>query len=51
MGVADRAALDAVRERVMFEINEAVAFAENSPYPTADALLEDVYTVAAGGAR
>jgi pyruvate dehydrogenase E1 component alpha subunit len=49
MGIADRGTLDAVRERVLFEINEAVAFAESSPFPPAEALLEDVYTVAAGG--
>ena len=36
-----------VWERVLLEVQEAIAFAEASPYPSDDALLEDVYTVAA----
>lgn len=44
MGTATRADLDAARERILFEITEAISFAENSPFPAEDALLEDVYT-------
>jgi pyruvate dehydrogenase E1 component alpha subunit len=50
-GVLDRAAIDATRERVQFEMTEAVKFAESSPFPHESALLEDVYSApAAGGA-
>jgi pyruvate dehydrogenase E1 component alpha subunit len=37
-----------VRDRVLTEVLEAIAFAESSPYPPDDALLQDVYTVPAG---
>ena len=33
----------AVHEEVAADIDAAVEFAENSPYPEPDALLEDVY--------
>jgi TPP-dependent pyruvate/acetoin dehydrogenase alpha subunit len=51
MGIlaADQAA--AIHERVLFEVREAIAFAENSPPPDPSVLLEDVYTLAAGGGR
>jgi pyruvate dehydrogenase E1 component alpha subunit len=47
MGVLSADEAQGVRERVLFEVQEAVAFAESSPYPADDALLQDVYTVAA----
>jgi TPP-dependent pyruvate/acetoin dehydrogenase alpha subunit len=41
-----------VREGTLLEVREAIAFAEASPFPSADQLLEDVYTImAAGGKR
>jgi len=51
IGVTNKESVAALRERVLFEINEAIAFAEASPYPDPSALLEDVYTSPAGGAR
>jgi acetoin:2,6-dichlorophenolindophenol oxidoreductase subunit alpha len=48
MGVLSADAALAVREGVLAEVQEAIAFAEASPYPTDDALLEDVYSVTAG---
>ena len=47
---AEGQGIDTARERVLFEVREAVAFAENSPYPDERALLEDVYTTVGGGA-
>jgi pyruvate dehydrogenase E1 component alpha subunit len=37
-----------LRERILGEIREAISFAESSPMPPADALLDDVYAPAAG---
>ncbi|MGP8247763.1 MAG: thiamine pyrophosphate-dependent dehydrogenase E1 component subunit alpha [Bryobacteraceae bacterium] len=42
-GWSDRAALDAARARIRQEVDEAVAWAERSPYPDASTLLDDVY--------
>lgn len=39
-----------MRDRVMFEVKEGIAFAEASPLPSVDELMTDVYTPA-GGAR
>lgn len=50
MGLTDQQGIGTARERVLFEVREAIAFAENSPFPDESALLEDVYTAAAGGA-
>lgn len=36
-----------VRREVMEEVQEAIAFAEASPFPEPAALLEDVYTTVA----
>jgi len=36
-----------VREGTLSEVREAIAFAEESPFPSPDQLLEDVYTSAA----
>lgn len=36
-----------VREGTLLEVREAITFAEESPFPSADQLLEDVYTIAA----
>jgi pyruvate dehydrogenase E1 component alpha subunit len=49
-GILSAEAAAAVHERVLFEVREAIAFAESSPFPTEDALLEDVYTVTGQGA-
>lgn len=46
MGLLEGEGAMAVRERVLFEVREAIAFAESSPFPGAESLLEDVYTVA-----
>lgn len=43
LGVLTEEACAAAREAILAEIREAIAFAEASPYPTEDALLEDVY--------
>ena len=48
LGVMTREQMDTLQERVLFEVREAIAFAEASPDPTPDQLLEDVYTVTAG---
>jgi len=42
-GWAEQAELDQVRAQVRTEVDEAVAWAEKSPYPDAATLLEDVY--------
>jgi TPP-dependent pyruvate/acetoin dehydrogenase alpha subunit len=42
-GWADRAALDATHARIRQEVDEAVAWAEQSPYPDPSTLLDDVY--------
>ena len=34
----------AIQQRVAVEIQEAVRFAESSPYPTPDELYKDVYS-------
>ena len=44
-GILSAEAAATVHERTLFEIREAIAFAESSPFPNEDALLEDVYTV------
>jgi pyruvate dehydrogenase E1 component alpha subunit len=49
MGVLSTDAAAQVKERVLFEVREAIAFAEASPLPPEAGLLDDVYT-AAGGA-
>jgi pyruvate dehydrogenase E1 component alpha subunit len=40
---ATQADLDKIEENIMVVINEAVEFSENSPYPPASDLYEDVY--------
>jgi acetoin:2,6-dichlorophenolindophenol oxidoreductase subunit alpha len=42
-GWADQAAIDETHATVLKEVEEAVAWAEKSPYPDASSLLEDVY--------
>jgi TPP-dependent pyruvate/acetoin dehydrogenase alpha subunit len=42
-GLAKRKEIDAVHARVRAEVDEAVAWAEQSPYPDPATLLEDVY--------
>jgi len=42
-GLAKRKDIDAVHTRVRAEVDEAVAWAEQSPYPDPATLLEDVY--------
>lgn len=42
-GIADAAALDAMRRPILDELDAAVAFAEKSPIPPAEDALEDVY--------
>ena len=44
-GILSVEAAATVHERTLFEVREAIAFAESSPFPNEDALLEDVYTV------
>ena len=42
-GVADQAALDAIRAEVASEMDRAVEFAINAPYPDPSEVGEDVY--------
>jgi pyruvate dehydrogenase E1 component alpha subunit len=42
-GWADRAELDAARAAVIHEVDDAVAWAEQSPFPDPSTLLDDVY--------
>ena len=42
-GVADRAALDAIQEKLVVEMDAAVDFAVNAPYPDPSRVTEDVY--------
>lgn len=48
MGVMTADEMSQLKERVLFEVREAIAFAEAAPEPTPDQLLEDVYTQAGG---
>jgi pyruvate dehydrogenase E1 component alpha subunit len=50
LGVLDEAAAQAVHEQVLTEVQEAIAFADASPYPDESELLQDVYFVPAGRA-
>jgi pyruvate dehydrogenase E1 component alpha subunit len=43
LGVLSAAEAKAVHDRVRADAAEAIAFAESSPFPAADQLLEDVY--------
>ncbi len=43
LGVLSAEQAQAVRDGILQEIGEAIAFAESSPYPEADLLLTDVY--------
>ncbi len=47
MGYLPAEEANAVHERTLAEVREAIAYAEGSPAPQESALLEDVYTVAA----
>jgi pyruvate dehydrogenase E1 component alpha subunit len=51
MGMLKPEEAAAIRDRLLFEVREAIAFAEASPFPSADALLEDVYTLPAAAGR
>jgi pyruvate dehydrogenase E1 component alpha subunit len=42
-GVADRPALDAIQERLIKEMDAAVEFAIDAPYPDASQVTQDVY--------
>ena len=42
-GVADRPALDAVQDALVVEMDAAVAFAVNAPYPDPSRVHEDIY--------
>ncbi len=41
--VADRAALDAIQEELVTEMDAAVEFAVNAPYPDPSRVTEDIY--------
>ena len=41
--IATEKAIEAINKKVNDEINEALKFADESPYPEADAIYEDVY--------
>jgi TPP-dependent pyruvate/acetoin dehydrogenase alpha subunit len=41
--VADRAALDAVQQELITEMDAAVEFAVNSPYPDPSKVDQDIY--------
>jgi TPP-dependent pyruvate/acetoin dehydrogenase alpha subunit len=42
-GLADRAALDLIHDEVKAEIDSAVKFALDAPYPSVDKVDQDVY--------
>jgi TPP-dependent pyruvate/acetoin dehydrogenase alpha subunit len=42
-GVADRAALDAVQQELIAQMDSAVEFAVNSPYPDPNKVDQDIY--------
>ena len=42
-GIADRAALDSIQERLVQEMDAAVDFAVNAPYPDPSRVTEDIY--------
>ena len=42
-GVADRAALDAIQEALIKEMDAAVEFAVGTPYPDPDKVDQDIY--------
>jgi acetoin:2,6-dichlorophenolindophenol oxidoreductase subunit alpha len=42
-GIADRHVLEAIHEEVAAEMNAAVEFAVNSPYPDPDKVAQDIY--------
>ena len=42
-GAADRATLDAIEERLIKEMDAAVEFAIESPYPDPDKVTQDIY--------
>jgi pyruvate dehydrogenase E1 component alpha subunit len=46
-GTMSRADVDAVWAELRADIEEAIAFAEESPVPTPDAMMADIYTVGA----
>jgi pyruvate dehydrogenase E1 component alpha subunit len=48
LGVLSAEQAQAVRAGILSEISEAIAFAESSPYPEADVLLNDVYAPTRG---
>jgi len=49
--VTDAETVEKLRERILFEIGEAIAFAENSPFPDESELLTDIYSSPIGGVR
>lgn len=51
LGVLDKETVEKLRERILFEIGEAIAFAENSPFPDEADLLTDIYSTPVGGVR
>ena len=42
-GIADRAELDAIQEKLVVEMDAAVEFAVNAPYPDPSRVTEDIY--------
>jgi len=47
MGILSEAQAREINERIIAQVEEAVRFAEESPWPAPEEVLEDVYTVAA----
>ncbi|MGC9082744.1 MAG: pyruvate dehydrogenase (acetyl-transferring) E1 component subunit alpha [Anaerolineae bacterium] len=47
MGVLSEAQAREINEQILAQVEEAVRFAEESPWPSPEEVLEDVYTVAA----
>ena len=48
-GVASEAELDRMEDDVMTEVEDAVNFTDESPYPDSSDAFKDLYTDAAGG--
>jgi TPP-dependent pyruvate/acetoin dehydrogenase alpha subunit len=45
-GILSAEQATAFRDSTLAEVREAITFAEESPFPSPDALLEDIYTLA-----
>jgi pyruvate dehydrogenase E1 component alpha subunit len=50
-GIADASILDQLEAEVLAEVEDAVQFAEDSPYPEPSVAFKDIYTESFGGTQ